>query len=189
MVEQPYTVCRPVTTSARRSRSAATTSVNTPMVPGPVVEAKVRVPVQEAACESCGLFGCFHQQKRVTATVAVQCPPRMVSAASLRVAPGGPQRLRDPLRPRNDGPPGARRRPAATWRRSGSSRSPSPPASTSPRSASSRTRSAPASMVAEERVEIDPGDDLPVRRRRARRARTRSASARWSPRSGSRPSP
>ena len=44
--------------------------------------------------------------------------------ARLRVAAGGPRRQRDPLRPRDDGPPGARDRPAATWPRSGSRRSP-----------------------------------------------------------------
>src|SRR4029079_7645319 len=47
----------------------------------PVVERRVRVPVRE--CDACGeerrgLFGCLHK-KKVTATVAVQCPPRMVS--------------------------------------------------------------------------------------------------------------
>ena len=48
------------------------------MVPGPIVERRMRVPVVETSCDSCGLLSCFHRPRRVTETVAVQCPPRMV---------------------------------------------------------------------------------------------------------------
>ncbi len=78
MVDQPYTVCRPVTTVRQEVKECGYYERQYTEVPGPIVEKKVRVPVEDGGCGSCGLFGCFHR-RRVTATVAVQCPPRVVS--------------------------------------------------------------------------------------------------------------
>ncbi len=78
MVDQPYTVCRPVTTCRQEVVECGHYERQYTTVPGPVVERKVRVPVEECGCQSPGLFGCLHR-KKVTATVAVQCPPRIVS--------------------------------------------------------------------------------------------------------------
>ena len=78
MVDQPYTVCRPVTTVPPGGQGVRLLRAAVHEVPGPIVEKKVRVPVDETSCDSCGLFSCFHRPRKVTATVAVQCPPRMV---------------------------------------------------------------------------------------------------------------
>ena len=78
MVDQPYTVCRPVTTVRQEVKECGYYERQYTEVPGPIVEKKVRVPVDDGGCGSCGLFSCFHRRK-VTATVAVQCPPRIVS--------------------------------------------------------------------------------------------------------------
>ena len=82
MVDQPYTVCRPVTTVRQETVETGYYERQYTTIPGPVVERQVRVPVQE--CDACGfekprgLLGCLHK-KKVTTTVAVQCPPRVVS--------------------------------------------------------------------------------------------------------------
>ena len=82
MVEQPYSVCRPVTTVRQETVECGYYERQYITVPGPVVERRVRVPVQE--CDLCGeeqprgLLGCLHHKRKVTATVAVQCPPRTV---------------------------------------------------------------------------------------------------------------
>ncbi len=79
MVEQPYTVCRPVTTCRQEVVETGYYERQYTTVPGPVVERKVRVPVAGMRLRAAGLFGCLHHKKKVTATVAVQCPPRTVS--------------------------------------------------------------------------------------------------------------
>ena len=47
MVEQPYTVCRPVTTVRQETVECGYYERQYTTVPGPVVERRVRVPVQE----------------------------------------------------------------------------------------------------------------------------------------------
>ena len=188
MVDQPYTVCRPVTTVRQEVRECGYYERQYTTVPGPIVEQQGPRSGRATPCDSCGLFSCFHKRK-VTATVAVQCPPRTVVPARLRVAARGAQRHRDPLRPRNHGAPGARDDLPLRRRGTGRERSPSPPAQyvaeervepyevrtcqyVSPRSGSRRSRSPPASTSP-----------------RNASSPTRCARARWSPRSGSRSIP
>src|ERR671911_100403 len=80
MVEQPYTVCRPVTTVRQVVEECGYYERQMVTVPGPVIERQVRIPVDP--CDSCErprrkLFGCLHK-KKAFATVAIQCPPRNV---------------------------------------------------------------------------------------------------------------
>src|SRR5208337_2484491 len=68
MVEQPYTVCRPVTTVRQETVECGYYERQYITVPGPVVERRVRVPVQE--CDLCGeeqprgLLGCLHHKRK-----------------------------------------------------------------------------------------------------------------------------
>ena len=112
MVEQPYSVCRPVTTVRQETVECGYYERQYTTVPGPVVERKVRVPVQECDC----LW-------RRAATGFAELPAsqeegdcdgcRSVSAADgqparLGIQAGDPRGQRDPLRPRDDGSPGPR---------------------------------------------------------------------------------
>ena len=78
MVDQSYIVRRPVTTCRQEVVECGYYERQYTTEPGPVVERKVRVPAEDCGCEKRGLFSCLHH-KKVTATVAVQCPPRVVS--------------------------------------------------------------------------------------------------------------
>ena len=49
VVEQPYTVCRPVTTVSQETVECGYYQRQYTMVPGPVVERQVRVPVETIA--------------------------------------------------------------------------------------------------------------------------------------------
>ena len=156
MVAQPYTVCRPVTTVRQETVECGYYERQYTTVPGPVVERQVRVPVEE--CDACGeqprgLFGCLHK-KKVDGDRRRPVPAADGLPAGLRLPAGDPRRLRDPLRPRDDDPPGPGRR-CRYVAEERVENAPSPPARWSPRSGSSPTRSGPA-VVAEERVEPSP---------------------------------
>ena len=112
MVEQPYTVCRPVTTvraGDRRVRLLRAPVHDGPRPRGRAQGARAGAGMRRSARNSPrGLFGCLHHKKKVTATVAVQCPPRTVSQRVFVSRPVTRDVTRDPLRPRDHGPPGAR---------------------------------------------------------------------------------
>ena len=92
-------------------------------IPGPIVERQVRVPVEGDPYASGGLFGCFHKP-RVTATVAYQCPPRVV-AQRVFVSRPVVRNFTETSYVRETMRVGRCRSPrAVTWPRSGSSRFP-----------------------------------------------------------------
>src|SRR5512132_4291243 len=79
MVSQPYTVCRPVTTVRQVVEECGYYETQAVTVPGPVIEQPVCAPIEPCGCGRRGLFGCGHRRQAVAvATVAVQCPPRVV---------------------------------------------------------------------------------------------------------------
>ena len=170
MVEQPYTVCRPVTTCRQEVvESAAITSGSTPTVPGPVVERQVQVPVEDCGCEPARLFGCLHHKKKVTATVAVQCPPRTVSQ---RVFVSRPV-VRDVSETRYVRETMVRQVPVQTCRMVAEERVETIPVTTCQYVAEERVEPyevRTCQMVAEERVETIPVTTCQYRRRGAGRA-------------------
>ncbi|MEW4571532.1 hypothetical protein AB1L88_26975, partial [Tautonia sp. JC769] len=78
MVEQTYKVLRPVVTQREVVQECGAYETQMEVVPGPIVQRRVPVPVDPCSRPH-GLLGCLHHKKKAFATVAVQCPPRTVS--------------------------------------------------------------------------------------------------------------
>ena len=111
MVEQPYTVCRPVTTVRQETVECGYYERQYTTIPGPVVERRVRVPVQE--CDLCedqprGLLGLPAPQEEGDRDRGRAVPAADGQPARLRLPARDSRGQRDPLCPRDDGPPGAR---------------------------------------------------------------------------------
>ncbi len=169
MVEQPYTVCRPVTTVRQEVRECGYYERQYTMVPGPIVEQTGPRSRRGPVVRFVRAFQLLPPAAKVTATVAVQCPPRVVSQ---RVFVSRPV-VRNVTETRYVRETMVRQVPVTTCRyvaeerveidprhhlsstspRNASSRMRSAPAATCPRSASNRSPSPPAQYVAEERVE------------------------------------
>ena len=153
--------------AAKRSGSAAITSGNTPRFPGRSSKNRSASPLKTRAIRA-GSLSCFHKRK-VTATVAVQCPPRVVSQRVFVSRPVVRERLRDPLCPRNHGSPGARHE--LPLRRRGTGRVDSRHHVLIRRRRARRALSGSHVPVCSRGARrIDPGHHVFVRRRRARRA-------------------
>ena len=186
MVDQPYTVCRPVTTC--RQEVEGMRLLRAPVHDGarPGRRAQVKVPVEDCGCEPRGLFSCLHK-KKVTATVAVQCPPRTVSQ---RVFVSRPV-VRNVSETRYVRETMVRQVPVQTCRMVAEERVESIPVTTCQMVAEERVEPyevRTCQMVAEERVETIPVTTCQmVAEERVEPYEVRPA--RWSPRSASRSIP